>query len=283
VASVHLPSRAVRHRDRAGAETLGGRVRPRRLRPVSWLAPLVAFALLTLAWQLYAEHHPAVLPTVGQVLSRLADQPGLYGHALLVTLRESLVGAAVGMLAGFLVAVAMCELRLVEQALMPVAVVLNVTPIVAIAPGLTVAFGFGFLPKYIVTAVVVFFPFLVASLAGLRSADPGALEVLATLHASNWEVLRRLRVPSSLPLLFTGARVCLPLSVVGAVVAEFTASSTSIGLGSLITIAAGQADLPQIYASVLVLAVLGIALTLIVVLLQRRLLSWHVSAQPSAT
>jgi NitT/TauT family transport system permease protein len=134
-------------------------------------------------------------------------------------------------------------------------------------------------PKYIVTAVIVFFPFLINSLIGLRSSDPRAHDVFTTLHASRWEILLRLRIPSSLPFLLAAARICMPLSLVGAVVAEFTAPGRASGLGSLIETAMSLSDLKTIYASVLVLAILGIALTLLIVILQRRLLGWY---QPAA-
>jgi len=252
---------------------------PRWLHPRVWLAPVVAFGLLVLGWQLYAVHNPYVIPTVPEVLSQIGDKPGFYAHNLLVTLQEAVVGAGCGMLAAFILAVVMCHVHVLERALMPLAVILNVTPIIAIAPGLVVAFGFGFTPKYIVTGVIVFFPFLINSLIGLRALEPQALDVLATLHASRWEVLWRLRLPASLPFLFAAARICLPLSVIGAVVAEFSAAGQAAGLGALIETAANQADLKTVYASVLSLAVLGIALTVVVVLLQRRMLSWHSSAR----
>lgn len=247
----------------------------RWLRPKMWLPPLVAFAFLAFAWQLYASHNRFVIPTVPQVWDELVGHPGLFWENLLVTLQEVAVGASCGMLAGFVLAVGMCQFKVVERALMPLAVMLNVTPIIAVAPGLVVAFGFGMAPKYVVTAVIVFFPFLINSLIGLRAADEQTQEVLRTLHASEWEILVRVRVPSSLPYLFAAARICLPLSVIGAVVAEFSAAGKASGLGSLIQTSASLSDLKTVYASVVVLAALGIALTLLVVVVQHRVLAWH--------
>lgn len=249
------------------------------MRPGIWLPPLVALGLLVLVWQLVALHNRFVIPTVQQVLGELAGHPGLFWQSLLVTLQEAVVGALCGMVAAFVLALCMCEVRLIERALMPLAVVLNVTPVIAIAPGLVVAFGFGMTPKYLVTAVIVFFPFLINALIGLRSADPDAYEVLATLDASRREILLRLRLPGSLPYLFAGARICVPLSLVGAVVAEFTAAGKASGLGSLIETAASLSDLKTVYASVLVLGVLGVALTFGVVLLQRAVLGWQRTTQ----
>ncbi|MGC8510247.1 MAG: ABC transporter permease [Acidimicrobiales bacterium] len=239
-----------------------------------WLAPLVSVGLLGLAWQLYAQHNPYVLPTLPQIGHQFRAAPGLYWHDTLVTLREALVGAAGGMTIGFLLAVAMSRLPLVERAVMPLAVALNVTPVIAIAPGLVVAFGFGYLPKYIIAGVVVVFPFLINSLMGLRSADHGLLDVFRTWHASSWRVLWHLELPSSLPYVLAAARICVPLSVVGAVVGEFSAAGQTTGLGSLIEVAANQANLAIVYAAVAVLALLGISLTLVVVALQHALRNW---------
>ncbi len=249
-----------------------------------WLPPVVAFGVLTLAWQLVAVSTvqggvPTVLPTVPAVVSELWRNPDLFWRDTVVTLQEVAVGLPASFVAAFGLAVAMSYVKVVERAVMPLAVVLNVTPVVALAPGLVVAFGFDLVPRYIVTAVIVFFPFLVNSLVGLRSADPEALEVLQTLHASPLEVLFRLRLPSSLPYLFAAARVCLPLSVVGAVVAEMSSSGDVLGLGSLIETASASDDLARIYAAILVLAVLGLALTLAVAVLERRVLSWRLPAR----
>jgi NitT/TauT family transport system permease protein len=254
----------------------GGRLGPGwRWRPGRWLPPLVAFGLLVLAWQLYAVHHRYVVPTVPQIVDALVDHPGLYWRNFLVTLQEAVVGAACGMGAALVLAILMVHVRLLERALLPLAVMLNVTPIIAIAPGLVVAFGFGYTPKYIITAVIVFFPFLINALVGLRAIDPQAHDVMRSVHASSWEVLWRLRLPSSLPFVLAAARVCLPLGLIGAVVAEFSAPGHVGGLGTLIETAASQSDLTTIYAATVALAAAGVLLTGIVIVLQRWLLRWY--------
>lgn len=251
----------------------GGRLA--RFRVGLWLPTLVALGLLAGAWQLYAVHNPYVLPTVPAVFDRLGAEPGLFARQTGTTLQELAVGAGIGFAAAFLIAIAMSELPLVERAVMPLAVALNVTPVVAIAPALGVIVGTSSLPRYLVAGIVVFFPFLINTLVGLRAADPAVLELAKSLDASHLEVLWRVRLPSSLPYLFAGARICLPLALVGAVVAEFTTTSSAGGLGVLIDSAEGSDDLPTIFAAILLLAAVGIALTLAVVLLERRLLAWH--------
>ncbi|HVV31574.1 MAG TPA: ABC transporter permease [Mycobacteriales bacterium] len=240
-----------------------------------WLPAVVALALAAGAWQWYAIDHKYVIPQLQQIFGQLWDRPDFYWRNMLVTLRESVVGAGCGVGAAFLLAVIMTHVRVVERALMPLAIIVNVTPVIAVAPGLVVAFGFGLTPKYIITAVIVFFPFLINALVGLRSVDRMTLAVFRTLHASTLEILWRLRLPSSVPFLFAAARICLPLSVIGAVAAEFVAAGEARGLGTVIATSASTSDLRTIYASVFTLSLLGLVLSALVVLLERCVMAWH--------
>jgi len=245
-----------------------------RLRIRKWLPPLIAFAVLATVWELYAHAHPFVIPSLEHMWQSLRENPHMYWANLLVTLREIAIGGLGGIAVAFLFAVLMVELPIVEDALMPLMVVLMVTPIVAIAPALVVAFGFGVLPKYLVTGIVVFYPMLVNSLAGLRDVDGRALDVFTTLHASRWETFVRLRLPSSLPFVFAGLRIALPLSIVGATVAEFSAAGQQAGLGALIQVAASQANLPIIWCSILLLCLLGLTLMIVLALIRSKVLFW---------
>ncbi|WP_166870820.1 ABC transporter permease [Salinibacterium sp. ZJ450] len=239
-----------------------------------WLPPAITFVIVGLLWQVVAIANPYVIPTIDAIIASLLDDPLMYWTNMLVTLQEVLIGATAGILVGFLIAVVMAEFEIMERAVMPLFVVIMVTPIVAIAPALVVAFGFGMMPKYIVTALVVFFPMLVNSLAGLRDVDGRALDVLRTVHASRWEIFRHLRLPGSMPFVFAGLRVALPLAIVGAAVAEFVAAGQQAGLGSLVTIAAAQANLPVTWASIVLLCVLGVLLVSLLALVRKRVLWW---------
>jgi NitT/TauT family transport system permease protein len=263
-----------------GSETGQSRARQAAttLRVGYWLPPAVAIAVLVLGWQIYAAHHPYVLPRLSRIGSQLNAKPSLYARNAVTTLSEAVVGAICGMGAAFILAVLMFYVRVIERAVLPLAVVLNVTPLVAVAPALVVAFGFGMMPKYVIASLLVFFPFLVNALAGLRAVDPRALDVLTTLHASRAEVLWRLRLPSSLPYLFAAGRICMPLSLVGAVVAEFVAAGEAKGLGTLVVTAASLGDLGTVYAAVAVLAFLGVLMFALVVVLQRLVLGRFGSA-----
>jgi NitT/TauT family transport system permease protein len=251
----------------------------RRFSPLRYLPAFVAFVVAAAIWQVVADHTQSIIPTLGAISSALGANSNMLVTDGLDTLQESLVGLGAGFAVAFLAAVAMSEVRILERALMPLAVVVNVTPLVALAPGLGLVFGFGYTPKYILTAIIVFFPFLVNASIGLRSVEPEALNVLQTLHASRREVLYRLRLPSSLPFLFSAARVCFPLSIVGAVVAEFTASGFSPGLGVLVQSASEHSQLALEFAAIFCLALMGIVYTALIAICEHRLLRWHVSAR----
>ncbi|CAH0154588.1 Riboflavin transport system permease protein RibX [Microbacterium oxydans] len=247
---------------------------PPWLRWGSWVPTLITFVIAALLWQIVAWTNPYVLPTLEAVGASLVDDAGMYWSNFLVTLLEVVVGAAAGILAGFLLAVVMAEFQLIERAVMPLVIIVMVTPIVAIAPALVVAFGFGMVPKFIVTGLVVFFPMLVNSLAGLRDVDHRALDVFKTLHASRWEIFRELRFPGSMPYVFAGLRIALPLAVVGAAVAEFVAAGQQAGLGSLVTTSAAQANLAVTWASIALLCLLGVLLIIVLALVRKRVLWW---------
>ncbi|WP_255820882.1 ABC transporter permease subunit [Kineococcus sp. TRM81007] len=247
------------------------------LHPRVWSPTLVALAVAAAVWSWVARRSPYVLPAPGSVVEQLAGDPGLYLVNAWATLSEALLGLAAGAAAAFAVAVAVSESVLLRRAVMPLAVVLNVTPVVAIAPALVVAFGFGILPKVVVAALTTFFPVLMNTATGLRSVPREVLQVFRTVHASRWDVLVRLRFPSALPFVFAALRVVFPLSLVGAIVAEFSAAGATAGLGTIIKVAAANSQLDRVFASIGCLALMGALLLLVVTTVERRVLSWHSS------
>ncbi|MFF5083177.1 ABC transporter permease [Actinoplanes sp. NPDC000266] len=245
------------------------------LHPAKWLPLVLMLAVLGGLWQWGASRMPYLLPPLGDIGQTLAQDAGYYLENALVTLREAVGGLAIGTVVAFVLAVVVSEFTLARRAIMPVAVILNVTPLVAIAPALVVAFGFGAAPKLIVTGLICFFPVLINMSMGLRAVPLPVLQVYRTMHASRLETLWYIRVPSSLPYLFAALRIVFPLSVVGAVVAELSAAGSSKGLGTAISLASSMNRLAAVYASIAILAVLGSLLLLVVTLLERRLLHWH--------
>lgn len=251
------------------------------IKPTYWGPVVILLAGLALVWGIVAKDSPYLLPPLDAVFRALAANPMFYVTNAWATLRVALIGLAIGFVIAYVLAVLVSELPIMRRAIMPVAVVLNVTPLVAIAPALVVAFGFGPEPKLIVTALICFFPILIGVSTGLRSVPPAVLQVFQTLHASRLETLWHVRMPSSLPYLFNALRVVFPLSIIGAVVAELAAPGAAEGLGTVISVASSNNRLSVVYAAIACLAVMGSLLLLAITAIENRALHWHDSRQGS--
>jgi NitT/TauT family transport system permease protein len=247
------------------------------LRPALWLPLVVMLAVLGGAWQWAARTWPYLLAPLPKIGSSLYDNITYYLRNAAITLGEAVGGLAIGFVTAFVLAVLISELPVARRAIMPIAVVLNVTPLVAIAPALVVAFGFGPAPKLVITALICFFPILINTSTGLRSVPTQVLQVYRTVRASRLELLLHLRVPSALPFIFAALRIVFPLSVIGAVVAEMSAAGGAGGLGTVVSNASSSNQLAVVYAAVFVLAIMGAVLLLIVTLAGRMALRWHES------
>ncbi len=224
-----------------------------------------------------------VLPAPSQIWrALLADLPGLLG-GLWVTLRITLLAFAAAVATGVLLAVACAQSRLLALALFPYAVMLQVTPVVALAPLVVIWVGVDHVDRalLILAGIVAFFPVLVNTTQGLRSADRDLLDLLSLYGASRWQRLRLLLFPAALPYLLAGMRVAGGLSLVGAVVAEFVAGSgADAGLAWRIIESGNRLEMPRMFAALFLLAALGVAIFLAVALLQHVLLRrWHESAR----
>ena len=252
-----------------------------RLRRVSAavLPPALFVLALLVAWDLYVRWRDVkeyLLPPPVEVFRALAHDPGRFADAAILSLTAALGGLLIASAVAFGLAVVMAHSRTLERALYPPALLVKVTPIVAIYPLLAIWFGFGIGPKVAIAALITFFPMLVNAVVGLRSIDPQAHDFMRVLHASRWQVFWRLRLPSSLPYVFAALRISVPLSLVGAVVAEFLSGSS--GMGQLILIANGDFDTPGLFGAALVLAAMGVSLTAAVSYVEGRVLTWHDSS-----
>jgi ABC-type nitrate/sulfonate/bicarbonate transport system permease component len=199
-----------------------------------------------------------ILPAPSSVLLTLVQNAGLYLEASLLTLGEALAGLALGTLAGIAAATLLGFWPRLERGVMTLAILVKSTPLVAIAPLLTIWLGFGILPKIIITALLTFFPVLVNVLSGLGSADPALLDTFHSWHASQREIYSHIRVPTALPYLFAALKISGPLALIGAVVAEWTGASG--GLGRTMWLAYTNLNLPYLFAAVFILAAAGVTL-----------------------
>ncbi|MGH3247512.1 MAG: ABC transporter permease [Trebonia sp.] len=252
------------------------------VRPAIWLPLVVMLVILGFLWQWGARSMPYLLPPLSSVGDSLSGNLTYYIRNAGTTLGEAVAGLAMSFVAAFIVATAMSEVAVIRRAVMPFAIVLNVTPLVAIAPAMVVAFGFGPAPKLIITALICFFPFLINTALGLRSVPQQVLQVYKTMNASRLELLIHLRVPNATPYLFAALRIVCPLSIIGAVVAEMSASGSVSGLGSVISNASTMNQLQVVYAAIFILAIMGVLLMLIITSVERRALHWHESSADRA-
>jgi NitT/TauT family transport system permease protein len=265
--------------DRASHSGRTARIGPWLRQTAALVLPaMVGLALVFAAWEALIEIkdiQPYIVPAPSAVFVRLYEDPWLFIEEGFKTLEGALLGFAAGTIVALALAVVMSQARILERTIFPLAILVKVTPIVAIAPLLTIWFGFGIYPKVFIAGLIVFFPIMVNALVGFRSVNPNALALLESLSASRWEVFHRLRLPSSLPYLFAAFRFSIPLSVIGAVVAEWFSGDR--GLGSVIYIANNNLDMETAFAGIFTLAVLGVGLFLITTAIERRLLFWHES------
>jgi NitT/TauT family transport system permease protein len=239
---------------------------------------VMGLAIVLLIWEGWVrlrDIKPYIVPAPSRVAERLYNDPWLFANEGLRTLEGALLGFCLGGAVALVLAAVMAQARVLERSIFPLAILVKVTPIVAIAPLLTIWFGFGLLPKVFIAALIVFFPIMVNALIGFRSINPNTLALLESLAASRSEVFLRLRLPASLPFVFAAFRVAIPMSVIGAVVAEWFSGDR--GLGSVIYIANNNLDMPTAFAGVFTLALLGVMLFLVTTWIERRVLFWHES------
>ena len=253
-------------------------------RALRLVVPVMMLALTLLAWQLYvsAENVPAyILPSPVRVATAVwTDWPSLY-PALLVTLRITFTALALALAGGVLLAVLLIQSRWIELALYPYAVILQVTPIVAIAPLLLVYVSSTTTALLICAFLVAFFPILSNMVQGLKSVDHNLLDLMELYGASRLQTLWLLKLPAALPYFMTGLRVGGGLALIAAVVAEFAAGSAGAGSGLAFRLLEAQyrLNIPRLFAALVLLSLTGVAIfgltSLISWLALRR---WHESA-----
>jgi NitT/TauT family transport system permease protein len=247
------------------------------------VAPLAAFAILLAAWEIavrYIALPPQVLPAPSLILQTLGTDAGLLFGSLLVTLRITFVALALAAIAGVLLAVLFAASRFAERALFPIAVIFQVTPVIAIAPLLLIYME----PADAVLAcatLVAFFPVLSNTALGLASADRQLRDLFALYGAGWFRTLLHLRLPAALPYFLGGLRIAGGLALIGAIVGEIAAGSAGAGSGLAwrIVEAGHRVNIPRMYAALLLIVLAGVAIFAVLSWLQHiALRRWHASA-----
>lgn len=241
-----------------------------------WLAPAALLAALVALWQLAVQvtSAPAWLaPSPAAVWSALIEDRALLWANFLVTLQEVLLGFALALLAGVGCGITIARSPVLDRALYPLIIASQTVPVPAIAPLLLVWFGYGLLPKVLVTALVGFFPLVVNTVEGLRSTDREVINLLRAFGAPPGRIFRLAELPSALPSIFAGARIAVAICVIGAVFGELVGAKA--GLGYLLTRSIAQFETARMVAAIFLLALMGSSLFALVGLVERLALPWR--------
>jgi NitT/TauT family transport system permease protein len=236
---------------------------------------VASLAVFLLAWQAIVavgDYPSFILPgplTVAQRFVRAWTDGTMWPH-FSTTVVEVLLGFVIGASLALVTGVLLARSRLAERLLSPYLVAAQATPVLALAPLIALWFGTGLPSKLVITTLIVFFPVAVATMVGLRSVDPRLLEMARSFRATPSQVIRRVEIPAALPAILGGMRVGITLAVIGAIIGEWAGGDQ--GLGVLINISRGSLfDIPLMFATLATLALLGVALYLVMVLIERRL------------
>ena len=256
------------------------------VRPLlAWIVPpLIALLIAAVAievWVRLAEVSVWVMPRPSGVIESFFSDFGRYFNEGLKTLGVSLGGLAIGTAAATLLAAGVAHSQVLERAVLPIAIMVKVTPVVALIPLFIIWFGHGWNPKIAIAALITYFPVLINAIAGFRDVDPRMHDYFQSVDASTWEIFRHLRFPAAVPYLFASLKISVTLSLIGAVVAEFFLSGQG-GLGAMIWIEQNSLRLEQVFAAVLMLTLIGVTLSTAVVVAER-LFSWRLDQPVTAS
>lgn len=231
--------------------------------------------LLLLLWQLAVEIFKMpeyILPSPSAIIFKIIQkQQYLMKHSL-ITLSEILAGFVLGMLAAFILSLGILYSKTMGKIIYPLLIFAQVTPKIAIAPLFIIWFGYGLLPKVVITALVSFFPIIINTVKGLKSIDSELVDLMYSLSVTKRKMLAKIRIPSSLPYVFAGLKISITLSVIGAIVGEFVGSAS--GLGYVIIIANSNLETALVFSCLAILSIIGLGLFGMICLLES-LYSWH--------
>jgi NitT/TauT family transport system permease protein len=245
----------------------------------------MALVLLGLwqAWTVMAEVPAYLVPSPLLIGETLIKDWALLSSALMVTVKITVLAFLSAVIVGTLLAFAFVQSRWIEAAFFPYAVLLQVTPIVAIAPLIIIWIKDPTASLVVCATLVALFPIISNTTIGLRSVNPGLAAYFRLQGASRWQTLLRLRIPSALPYFFAGLRISGGLALIGAVVAEFVAGTggTGTGLAYQILQSGYQLDIPRLFAALVLISLTGVVVFACLAALSRWVLGgWHESEMP---
>ena len=238
------------------------------------------FVAFFAAWEVFvdlAHVKPVILPAPSVVMVTIARHWAYLARETWPTFVAIAAGFIVAATFGFVIAVGIAYSKWINELSYPFLVAAQVLPKIALAPLFLIWFGFGVTPKIVIAALIAFFPIVINTARGLNSVEPELVQYMRSLGASWWTIFSRISLPWALPYVFASFKIAITLAVVGAVVGEFVASDS--GLGYVISYANISLDTELMFAGIFVLSALGVALFLLVVLLERTATSWQAAIE----
>ena len=239
------------------------------------LYPLLFMGLLLGVWEILCRLWSIpryVLPTPSLIFHTLwTEFPRFWPH-ILTTLEEMLLGLGLAVVIGVPLAFAMFRYPVVEKTFFPIVIGSQAVPVFAIAPLLVLWFGYGVSSKVIMASIIVFFPIVVNTLEGLKSTDPDLVNLLRSMGAKEHQIIWKVRVPQALPFFFTGLKIGVSVSTIGAVIGEWVGSTR--GLGYLMLHANAQLRVDVVFAAIVYLTILGVGLFALTSWIARKAMPW---------
>lgn len=232
---------------------------PLRLRAIA--LPVFGLVLVVAVWDLSVRIFDIaayVLPSPARTFEALRDDWSSLGPGTIITSKEFIVGFVIGAAAGFLFALVMSWSNTVQRFLYPILITSQAVPIIAVAPALVIWMGFGLAPKLTIVALIVFFPVVVNVLDGLASVDKDLIALVRAMGGTRWRIFRSVTLPATLTPLFSALKMTATFAVTGAVLGEWTASTTG-GLGVSLLEAQSRLDVASVFAAIILLVALGLA------------------------
>ncbi len=257
-----------------------GKAATRRWRvPARWLPPASLIAAILILWQIATgvwEIEPYILPSPLDIVRAAGEAGALLGPHIWQTTQETLLGFGLALTMGLVFGFAIDASPVLRNALYPLLVTSQTIPIMSIAPLLVIWFGYGIWPKIFVVGLVCFFPIAISTSDGLRSADPDMIALVRAMGATPTQVLIKVRLPGAMPVIFSGIRIAISYSVVGAIMGEWVGASRGLGIFMLRATNSFRTD--WVFVSIAVVAAISITLFLAVSAAEHLALPWYYTA-----
>lgn len=245
-------------------------------RTIRILGPIAFLTVVIILWQLLVdmlEIPTFLIPSPSDVVITMFEKRIVLTKHIFITLYEILLGFSIALIFGIFLAIGIVYVRFIEICIMPLVVIFQVLPKVAVAPLLVMWMGYGLAPKIVVTFLICFFSVVINTVAGLLGTDIDHIDLMHSFKATKFQIFWKVQLPNALPQMFSGFEISITAAVIGAIIGEFVGSES--GLGYLILVAGQTMDTSLMFASIVLLGVIGLILFETVVFLESIVIPWH--------